>query len=69
MNIDARYTTSKSEERRSYEENVADKDKFQEELKRMMIADKNHESFEIDIGDDREIQYAFTKVLRQIRIS
>lgn len=67
LNFDARYTTSKSEERRRYEENVTDKDKFQEELKRMMIAAKNHESFEIDIDDDSEIQYAFTKILSQIR--
>ena len=67
MNIDSGYSMSKSEERRRYEDNVTDKEKFQEELKRMMIAVKNHESFEVDIGDDSEIQYAFTKVLRQIR--
>lgn len=66
MNIDAMYST-KSNERIRYEENVTDKTKYQQEMKRMMIAVKNHESFEVDIGDDSEIQYAFTKVLRQIR--
>ena len=67
MNSDAGYTTSKSEERRRYEDNVSDKDNYHRELKRMMIAVKNHESFEIDIDDNSEVQYAFTKVLRHIR--
>ena len=67
MNIQTEYTTSKTEERRRYEENVTNKEEYQEELKRMMIAVKNHETFTVDIGDDGEKQYAFTKVLRHIR--
>ena len=67
MNMDTGYTTSKSEERRRYKDNVTDKGKFQNEVKRMMIAANNHESFTVDINDDSEIQYAFTKVLRHIR--
>ena len=67
MNIDAGYITSKTEERLRYEENVHDKAEYQEDMKRMMLAVKNHESFEVDIDDDTEKQYAFTKVLRQIR--
>ena len=67
MNMSLEYTTSTSQERQRYEENVNDKDKYQQEIKRMMIAAKNHESFEVDIGDDSELQYAFTQVLRHIR--
>lgn len=69
MNIDAGYITSKTEERLRYEENVHDKAEYQEDMKRMMLAVKNHESFEVDIDDDTEKQYAFTKVLRQQRSS
>ena len=67
MNVDTEYTTTKSDERLRYEENVHDKDEYQNEMKRMMLAAKNHESFEIDIDDDSEKQYAFVKVLRYIR--
>ena len=67
MNMSLEYTTSTSQERQRYEENVNDKDKYQQEIKRMMISVKNHESFEVDIGDDSELQYAFTQVLRHIR--
>ena len=67
MNIDTGYSTSKTDERRRYEENVNDKSRYQQEIKRMMIAANNHESFEVNIGDDSEIQYAFTQVLRNMR--
>ncbi|KAK8847074.1 hypothetical protein M9Y10_019651 [Tritrichomonas musculus] len=67
MNIDTGYTSSKTEERRRYEENVQDKSEYQSEMKRMMTAVKNHESFEITINDNSEKQYAFTQVLRNIR--
>ena len=67
MNVDTYYTTTKSDERLRYEENVHDKDEYQNEMKRMMIDVRNHESFEIDIDDDSEKQYAFVKVLRHIR--
>lgn len=65
--IDTGYTTSKTEERRRYEENVHDKDAYREDMREMMLAVKNHESFEVDIDDGSEKQYAFVKVLRQIR--
>ena len=67
MNIDTGYTSSKTEERRRYEENVQDKSEYQSEMKRMMTAVNKHESFEIDINDNSEKQYAFTQVLRNIR--
>ena len=50
--MDLGYTTSKSDERLRYYENVTDKDKYQNEIKRMMIAANNHESFSVDISDD-----------------
>ena len=67
MNINAGYTASKTLERRRYEENVHDTDKYQHEIKRMMIAVRHQESFEVDISDDSEVQFAFTQVLRRIR--
>ena len=42
MNIDMGYTTSKTEERRRYEENVTNKEEYQEEFRRMMIAVKKN---------------------------
>ncbi|KAK8895923.1 hypothetical protein M9Y10_013809 [Tritrichomonas musculus] len=67
MNIKIEFKDTKTAERRQYEENVHDKKKYQAEYKRMMIAAKNHESFEVNINDDSEVQYAFTQVLRYIR--
>ena len=51
MNMDLVYITSKFDECCRYE-NVTDKDKYQNEIKRMMIAANNHESFSVDISDD-----------------
>lgn len=67
MNIDAGYTSSKTVERQRYEENVHDTDKYQREIIRMMTAVRHQESFEVDINDDTEVQFAFTQVLRRIR--
>lgn len=50
-----------------YEENINDKDRYQSEIKRIMIASNTHESFKVDIGDDSELHYAFTQVLKHIR--
>ena len=66
MNIHARYHTQKSAERRYYEENVHNKKKFQREMKQMMNDAKHNIGFEVDIGDDAERIYAFTKVLRHL---
>ena len=66
MNINAGYTTSKTAERIRYEENVHDTTKYHDEMKRMMTAVKKHDTFEVDINDDSEKQYAFTQVLRYI---
>lgn len=66
MNMDAGYVSSKTNERLRYEENVHDSDKYQSEISRMMIAARKHESFEVTINDDSEIQYAFAQVLRYI---
>ena len=66
MNINAGYT-SKTAERIRYEENVHDTTKYHDEMKRMMTAVKKHDTFEVDINDDSEKQYAFTQVLRYIR--
>ena len=65
MNIDAGYT-SKTAECICYEENGHDTTKYHDEMKRMMIAVKKYETFEVDINDDSEKQYAFTQVLRYI---
>ena len=67
MNIKFEFKDTRITERRQFEENVHDKKKYQKEYKRMMIAAKNHESFEVNINDDSEVQYAFTQVLRYIR--
>ena len=66
MNINPQYQTTKSAERRYYEENVNDKRKFEREMKQMMNDAKHNIGYEVDIGDDSERLYAFSKVLRYL---
>ena len=66
MNIDTGYAMSRTKERPRYEENVHDKVEYQDEMKRMMIAVKNQESFEINIDDKGVKQQAFIQVLQHI---
>ena len=66
LNINAQYQSTKSAERKYYEENVNDKTKFEKEMKNMMKDIKNRIGFTVDIGDDSEKLYAFTKALRYL---
>lgn len=59
--------SSKTLERQRYQENVHDTDKYKRKIIRMMTAVRRKESFEVDINDYTEVQFAFAQVLRGIR--
>lgn len=50
-----------------YEENVNNINKYQAAIQLTMIKSRNHESFNMNINQDRKIKYAFIQVLRYIR--
>ena len=60
------YQDTKTLERKYYEENVTSKKKFEATMKSMMKDAKNHIGCTVDIGDDSEKLYAFTKLLQHL---
>lgn len=66
MDINPLYNSTKSRERERYEEEVLDKKRFQQNVKQMMVSVKKHRNIEVDIRDDDEKLFAFTKVIREL---
>ena len=66
MNINPYYQDTKTLERKYFEQNVTNKKKFTQVMKTMMSDAKNHIGCTVDIGDDSEKLYAFTKLLHHL---
>ena len=66
LNVNPLYQDTKTLERKYYEENVSNKKKFEATMKQMMLDSKKHVGCTVDIGDDNEKLYAFTKLLHHL---